>query len=71
MYTERQDDRYGGRIPSMKWKAKVAIFKMIISLTGSLSSALKYGLACLFLLLRKRLSLRGFELSAASTSDHS
>ena len=23
-YTERQDDRYGGRVPSKKWKAKVA-----------------------------------------------
>ena len=35
MYTERQDDRYGGRVPSKKRKAKVAILKSILSCTGS------------------------------------
>ena len=35
VYTERQDDRYGGRVPSKKRKAKVAILKSILSLTGS------------------------------------
>ena len=32
VYTERQDDRYGGRVPSKKRKAKVAILKSILSL---------------------------------------
>ena len=35
VYTERQDDRYGGRVPSEKRKAKVAILKSILSFTGS------------------------------------
>ena len=35
VYTERQEDRYGGRVPSKKRKAKVAILKSILSLTGS------------------------------------
>ena len=35
VYTERQDDRYGGRVTSKKRKAKVAILKSILSLTGS------------------------------------
>ena len=35
VYTERQDDRYGGRVSSKKRKAKVAILKSILSLTGS------------------------------------
>ena len=35
VYTERQDDRYGGRVPSKKRKAKVAFLKSILSLTGS------------------------------------
>ena len=35
VYTERQDDRYGGRVPSKKWKAMVATLKSILSLTGS------------------------------------
>ena len=33
--TERQDDRYGGGIPSKKRKAKVAILKSIFSFTGN------------------------------------
>ena len=33
--TERQDHRYGDRVPSKKRKAKVAILKSILSLTGS------------------------------------
>ena len=37
VYTERHDDRLGGRIPSKKWKTKVAILKMILSLTGSIT----------------------------------
>ena len=32
MYTERQDDRYGGRVPSKKRKAKEAILKSVLSL---------------------------------------
>ena len=35
VYTERHDDRYGGRVPSKKRKAKVAILKSILCLTGS------------------------------------
>ena len=35
VYTERQDDRYGGRVPSKKRKAKLAILKSILSLTRS------------------------------------
>ena len=35
VYAERQDDRYGGRLPSKKRKAKVAILKSILLLTGS------------------------------------
>ena len=35
VYTERQDDKYGGRVPSKKRKAMVAILKSILSLTGS------------------------------------
>ena len=35
VYTERQDDRYGGRVPSMKRKIKVAILRSILSLTRS------------------------------------
>ena len=35
VYTERQDDRCGGRIPSKKRKAKGAILKSILPLTGS------------------------------------
>ena len=35
VYAERHDDRYGGRVPSKKWKTKVAILKIILSLTGS------------------------------------
>ena len=35
VYTERKDDRYGGRVPPKKRKAKVAILKSILSLTGS------------------------------------
>ena len=35
VYTERQDDRYGGRVPSKKRKAKVAILKSVLSFTGS------------------------------------
>ena len=31
MFTDRHDDRYGGRIPSKKRKTKVAIFKIILS----------------------------------------
>ena len=31
---ERHDDRYGGQIPSKKWKTEVAILKIILSLTG-------------------------------------
>ena len=34
VYTERQEDRYGGRVPSTKQKAKVAILKGILFLTG-------------------------------------
>ena len=34
VHTERQDDRYGGRVLSKKRKAKVAILKSILSLTG-------------------------------------
>ena len=33
--TVRQDNRYGGRVPSKKGKAKVDILKMILSLTSS------------------------------------
>ena len=36
VYTERHDDRYGGSVPSKKRKTKVAILKIILSLTGSL-----------------------------------
>ena len=35
VYTERQDDRYGSWAPSKKRKAKVAILKSLLSLTGS------------------------------------
>ena len=35
VYTERQDDRNGGRLPSKKRKAKVANLKSSLSLTGS------------------------------------
>ena len=35
MYTERQDETYGGREPPKKRKAKVAILKSILSLTAS------------------------------------
>ena len=35
VYIERQDDKYGGRVPSKTRKAKVAILKSILSLTGS------------------------------------
>ena len=35
VYTERQDDRHGGRVPSKKRKAKLAVLKSILSLTGS------------------------------------
>ena len=30
VYTERQDDRYGGRVPSKKRKVKVVILKSIL-----------------------------------------
>ena len=30
VYTERQDDRYGGRVPPRKRKAKVAILRSIL-----------------------------------------
>ena len=33
VYAERQDDRYGGRVPSKKRKAKVIILKSILYLT--------------------------------------
>ena len=33
MYAERQDDRYGGRVPPKKRKAKVIILKSILYLT--------------------------------------
>ena len=33
-YTDRYDDRYGGRVQSKKTKTKVAILKIILSLTG-------------------------------------
>ena len=35
VHTERQDDRFGGRVPSKKGKAKAVILKSILSLTGS------------------------------------
>ena len=35
MYTERHNDRCGGRVPSKKRKTKVAILKSTLSLTGS------------------------------------
>ena len=53
VYTERQDDRYSGRVPSKKRKAKVAILKSILSLTGSHWSLLRSGVTCSCLLLRK------------------
>ena len=31
VYTDRQDDRYGDRVPSKKLKAKVAVLKSIFS----------------------------------------
>ena len=34
MYTERHDDRYGGRVPSKKGNTKMDILKIIFSLTG-------------------------------------
>ena len=35
VYTEIQDDRHGGRVPSEKRKAKITILKSILSLIGS------------------------------------
>ena len=46
MYTERHDDRYGGRVPSKKRKTNVTILKIIPSLTGSQWSVLSNGLTC-------------------------
>ena len=51
--TLRQDDRYGGRVPLKKRKAKVTTLKRIFSLTGSHWSFLRSGLLCLCLLLQK------------------
>ena len=50
-YTERQDGRYSGRVPSKKRKAKVTILKSILSLTGSQWSFLKSGVTCYLCLL--------------------
>ena len=44
--TERQDDRHGGRVPSKKRKAKVAILKSILCLTGGLWGFLRRGVTC-------------------------
>ena len=52
--TERQHgDRNGGRVPSKKRKAEVAVFKIILSLTGIQWSAFSSGLTCSCLPLRK------------------
>ena len=55
--TQRQDDRCGGKVPSKKRKAKVAILKSILksilSLTGSQWSFLRSGETCSCLLWRK------------------
>ena len=56
VYTDRQYDRYGGRVPPQKRKAKVAILKRILSLTGRQWSFLRSGVICSGLLLHKTTS---------------
>ena len=54
VYTERQGDRYGGRVPLNKRKAKEAILKSILSLPGSQWSFFRSSLTCSCLLLWKK-----------------
>ena len=59
---------------SKKRKTKVAILKIILYLTGSQWSDFSSGLTCSCLLLFKiyiYISLRGSEIFAACTSEHS
>ena len=53
-----------------KWKTKVAILKIILSLTGSQWSALSNDLTCSCLLLQKQPSPHGCARFADCTSDH-
>ena len=61
MYTERHDDRYGGRVPSKKGNTKMDILKIIFSLTGRHLSAWSSGLTCsCFALAKIQPLLHGF-----------
>ena len=67
--TERQDDRYGGRVALKKWKAEVAILKSILSLTGSQWIFLRSGLTCSCLLLLKMTLAAWFWIFGDGTFD--
>ena len=61
VYTERQYDRYGGRVPSKEGKAKVTILKSILSFTGSQWIFFRSGVTCPCLLCEKQLWLHNFD----------
>ena len=67
VYAERLGDSCCGRVPSKK-QTKVAVLKIILSLTGSQWSALSCGLTCSCLLLQKETFSASFRLQPVSVS---
>ena len=73
VYTERQDGKYGSRVPSKKQKAKVALLESILSVTGSRRNFLRNGVTCsyffflFFFFGEKRILLHDFEFFESGT----